>query len=176
MLGEEDPVKEYVKNAFKSTRVINSHSVEFLGAGVLDFRILHRFGRVNGGAYEAFGLDQARIRLGLDYGITNRLMVGIGRSSYKKESDAFIKYRLLWQSRGKGAIPFSIVLVSGITENGLKFADPERKNYFTSRLAYYHQVIIGRKFSEKFSLQILPTMVHNNIVDSAHVQTPPPSN
>lgn len=164
-LGDEPPQKEFIKNAFKSTRVINAHSVEFVGAGVLDFRILHRFGLVNSGAYEAFGFDVARMRIGLDYGIMKRLMVGIGRSTYKKESDVFVKYRLIWQAKGKGAYPISVVLVSGITENGLKFANPDQKNYFTSRLAYYHEVIIGRKFSEKFSFQIAPTMLHNNIVD-----------
>ena len=163
-LDEEEPSKEYIKNAFKSTRVIASHSLEFLGPGVLDFRILHRFGRVNGGTYEAFGLDQARIRLGLDYGISKRLMVGLGRSSYKKESDAFIKYRLIWQAKGKGGIPFSVILTSGMTNVGLKFENTEQKNYYTSRLGYYHQVIIGRKFSDAFSLQVMPTMVHRNLV------------
>ena len=166
LMAEDEPSKEYVKNAFKSSRVISSHSVEFIGAGVLDFRILHRFGRLNTGSYGAWGLDEARIRLGLDYGITKRLTVGLGRSSYKKEVDAFLKYRLLWQARGKGASPVSIVLVSGITRTGLKFEDPDRKNYETSRFAYYHQVIIGRKFSDAFTLQISPTAVHNNLVQT----------
>lgn len=167
-LGMEDaPQKEYVKNAFKSTRVISSQSLEFLGAGVLDFRILHRFGRVNSGSYQAFGLDEARIRIGLDYGITKRLMVGIGRSSYKKELDAFAKYRLVWQSTGEKSIPFSVILVTGITDNMMKFDDPDRKNYYSSRLAFFHQVIIGRKFSDAFSLQIAPTMVHTNLVQTA---------
>ncbi len=164
-LEEEAPKKEFVKNAFKSTRVINAHSLEFVAAGVLDFRILHRFGLINSGAYDAFGFDVARMRLGLDYGISKRLMFGIGRATYKKESDAFLKYRLLWQAKGKGVSPFSIVLVSGITCSGLKFEKPEQKNYFSSRLAYYHQVIIGRKFSERFSFQVAPTLVHNNLVD-----------
>ena len=63
-----------------------SQSMEILSPGVLDFRILHRFGRVNGGAYEFFGLDgPASVRLGLDYGISNRLGVGIGRSTFNKE-------------------------------------------------------------------------------------------
>src|SRR5438105_8746677 len=84
-LAQEKPQKEYVFNAFKSSRVIMSHSMEMLRPGVLDFRILHRFGNVNQGIKEFFGLDQATIRLGLDYGISNNLTVGIGRGSYKKE-------------------------------------------------------------------------------------------
>ncbi len=167
LLESETPKKkEFVKNAFKSTRVINSHSLEFAGAGVLDVRILHRFGRVNGGAYEAFGLDQARIRLGFDYGISNRLMIGVGRSSYKKEIDGFVKYRLLWQANGKGGLPFSAILVAGITSNMMKWEDPERKNYYTSRLGYYYQMVIGSKISSAFSLQLSPTLVHRNLVDS----------
>ena len=165
LLEDTVPKKEFVKNAFKATRVINGHSIEHLADGVLDFRISHRFGRINGGAYEFFGLDKATIRLGLDYGITDRLTVGVGRSSSKKELDGFIKYRLIWQAKGKNSIPFSMILVSGVTVNGLKFENPEQTNYYTSRLAYYYQVLLGRKFSERFSLQFSPTVVHRNIVD-----------
>src|SRR5689334_22354948 len=102
ILGTEDSVQsEKVTNAFKSSRVIASHSLENVAAGVLDFRIMHRFGTVNSGAGEFFGLDQATIRLGFDYGITDRLAIGIGRSSLYKEVDGFIKYRALWQTTGK---------------------------------------------------------------------------
>jgi hypothetical protein len=164
MLEDEKPKLERVTNAFKSTRVIGSHSMEHVAGGVLDFRIMHRFGRVNTGSYEFFGLDQATIRLGLDYGITDRLTVGIGRSSLYKELDGFIKYRLLWQSTGAKNIPLSIVLVSGSTINMLKFSEPERKNYFSSRMGYYYQVIFGRKFSDAFTLQLSPVIVHRNLV------------
>lgn len=164
MLGDEQESNVKVTNAFKSTRVIASHSLEHVAGGVLDFRIMHRFGSINGGGYELFGLDQATIRLGLDYGITDRLTVGFGRSTLYKELDGFLKYRLLWQSTGKHAMPVSVILVSGTTANMLKWSDPDRKNYFTSRLGYYHQIIIGRKFSDAFSLQISPMVVHRNLV------------
>ena len=165
LLENDAPKKEFVKNAFKSTRVINGHSMEMLGAGVLDFRIMHRFGRLNGGAYTLYGLDQATIRFGFDYGISNRLTVVIGRSSSKKELDGFLKYRLIWQSTGEKSIPFSVVLVSGMTSNMLKqTGTAENPYYFTNRLGYYYQAIIGRKFSEKFSLQLTPTFVHRNYV------------
>lgn len=164
LLGDEEPKKEFVKNAFKATRVISGQSLEQVAAGVLDFRILHRFGRLNGGSREAYGLDQATIRLGLDYGISNRMMIGLGRSSNKKEIDGFIKYKMIWQGKGKGSIPFSVILISGFSKNGLEWANPERKNYFTSRFAYFNQVLIGRKFSESFSLQLMPTMIHRNLV------------
>lgn len=164
LLGDETEEVERVKNAFKSTRVIASHSLEHVAGGVLDFRIMHRFGSLRGGSYEAFGLDAATIRLGLDYGITDRLTVGIGRSSLYKEVDGFLKYRAVWQSRGGKNIPVSVILVSGITRNAMKWSDPTRENFETSRLGYYHQIIVGRKFSDAFSLQIAPVMVHRNLV------------
>ena len=84
---EDVPVTERITNAFKSPRVINSHSMEMLAPGTMDFRILHRFGRINQGYYQLFGLDQASMRMGFDFGITKNFMAGIGRSTAKKEVD-----------------------------------------------------------------------------------------
>lgn len=162
--GDEKPARERVKYAFKSPRVINSHSIEFLNPGTLDLRILHRFGQLDQGYKNFFGLDQASMRLGFDYGIFHNLMLGVGRSTYKKELDAYIKFAPVRQSTGTGSFPATVALVSGITMDGLPWADPVKQNFFTSRLAYYFQVIVGRKFSERFSLQVAPTMVHKNLV------------
>ena len=89
--------RQYATAAFKSSRVINGHSMEMLGKGVLDVRILHRFGPVNNGLKEFFGLDQASMRLGFDYGIGTNLTAGIGRTSVNKEFDAFLKWRPIRQ-------------------------------------------------------------------------------
>lgn len=158
--------KEYVTSAFKSTRVIMSHSMEMLKPGVLDFRILHRFGPLNSGASNLFGLDESSIRLGLDYALTRSLTVGIGRTSVnpRKDADGFIKYRLLHQATGKKDIPVSVIAVAGATMQTNEWADKSRKNYFSSRLGYYAQVILGRKFSEALTLQVVPTVVHRNLV------------
>lgn len=165
LLDEQNSL-DRVTNAFKSTRVINSQSMEMLGAGTMDFRILHRFGEISQGAYEMFGLDQASMRMGFDFGITPNLMLGIGRSTNKKEVDGFVKYRILWQSTGRRNIPLSLVWVSGMTVNGLK--DPigieEVPVTFSRRLAYYHELIIGRKFNDWLTLQLTPTLIHRNIV------------
>lgn len=165
---EETPARSHVTNAFKSSRVINNHSIEFIGKGVLDVRFLHRFGTVNSGAENLFGLDQANTRIGFDYGLSKRLMAGFGRSSVGKELDGFLKYRPIWQSNDPGGSPVTIELVSGITLNTAPWAFPDRKNYFHSRLAFYHEVIIGRKFSDAFSLQLNPTLVHRNLVPGAN--------
>lgn len=162
-LGKENTT-DYVTSTFKSPMVINNPSIEMLQKGVLDFRILHRFGELKQGAYEMFGLDQATMRLSFDYGITNNLSVGIGRSTRNKELDGTIKYRLLQQSSGAKNNPVSIVWLSGMTINGLK--DPfsgELPVTFSRRLSYYHQIIVARKFSDKFSLQIAPVVVHRNV-------------
>ena len=163
-LVTDKPKKEYVDYAFKSSRVIMSQSMEMIKPGVMDFRILHRFGNVNKGAYEFFGLDNATMRLGFDFGITKDLMLGIGRSTNKKEFDGFVKLRLIHQAKGPGALPFSLLLVGGTTLQTVKWTDTSRKNYFTSRLAYYGQIILGKKFSEGFTFQIMPTVLHRNLV------------
>jgi len=161
-----DKTTDYISNAFKSPYVINSKSMEMLPRGVLDFRILHRFGPMSGGGYELFGLDQASMRLGFDYGVTKNLTLGVGRSNNKKEIDGYFKYRILWQSKGARVMPISLVWASGVTLNGLKVPTAGVEATFTRRLAYYHELIIGRKFSDKFSLQFAPMLLHQNITES----------
>ncbi|MFM7672929.1 MAG: DUF5777 family beta-barrel protein [Bacteroidota bacterium] len=170
LLGEDKPKKEFVKAAFKSSRVINAHSMEFLNPGTMDFRILHRFGQLDQGYKNFFGLDQATMRMGFDFGIRHNLMAGIGRSTFKKEVDAFVKYAPLRQSTGPGSFPVTVAFVGAMTIDGLPWADPTRTNYFTSRMAYYFSAIIGRKFNERFTLQVTPTVVHKNLVQ---LQTDP---
>ena len=169
LVGVDNPShrKEVVTNAFKSSRVINGHSMEFIGKGVLDFRILHRFGRANDGVSEWFGLDQASMRMGLDYGLGKNLTVGIGRSTFKKEADGFLKLRVL--SQKTYGTPFSVVVVTGMSVYTFKNTDPLHEVSFSSRAGYYYQSIIGRKFSRKFSLQLSPTLVHRNIVPAGDV-------
>jgi hypothetical protein len=165
-LGDEKPKREFISAAFKSSRVINGHSIEFIGKGVLDVRILHRFGYLDDGISTLFGLDEASMRMGLDYGLSKNLTIGVGRSTLKKELDGFFKYRIIRQSTGPGSSPVSLVWASGMTVNTLKWAYPDRDNKFSSRLGYYHQLILGRKFNERFSLQLAPLFVHRNLIDS----------
>src|SRR5580692_1472759 len=111
--GNQSQKKEAVSATFKATRIINGSSVESLGAGVLDFRISHRFGQLNQGSQNFFGLDNATTRIGLDYGITRWLMIGIGHSTYNKEDDGFAKIKLLRQ-RTNGT-PLSISYAGSIS-------------------------------------------------------------
>jgi hypothetical protein len=165
LLGTETE-KTYATNAFKSPRVISGHSMEMLAAGALDFRILHRFGKITQGYRDLFGLDNATMRMSFDYGISKNLTVGLGRSTFKKELDGFAKYRIVQQSKGPKSFPMSILWVSGVTLNGLEnpFSNPETKDNLVNRMAYFHQLILGRKFSDRFTLQLAPTWIHSNVV------------
>ncbi len=165
LLGEEQTTT-YTTASFKANRVINLHSLENLSSGELDVKISHRFGYLSGGIYELYGLDESTIRIGADYGITDRLMIGAGRSSYEKTYDGFIKFKLLRQSTGAKVMPVTLALFSSMAVKTLKPSDPDRENYFSSNLYYSFQMILGRKFSEAFSLQLSPTMVHRNLVET----------
>jgi len=162
-LLDEEEYTDYTIASFKANRVINLHSLETTKKRILDIKISHRLGAVSGGFQEWYGLDQATIRLGGDYGITDRLMVGIGRSSFEKTYDGYVKYKFLRQSKGARNMPISALFTSSMAIKTIDFEVPDRVNYGTSRLFYTHQLIVGRKFSEGFSLQLSPTLVHRNL-------------
>jgi hypothetical protein len=167
MLDKDAPLtrKELTTATFKTTRIANAHSIENLGKGILDFRINHRFGKLNDGFKEFFGLDNAVTRIGFDYGITDWLMVGIGRSSFMKEYDGFVKARILRQKDNRGT-PLSLSYVGAISAQTIEVNVPTgREYYFSNRLAYLNQLLIARKFNSWLSLQLMPTHLHYNLVD-----------
>lgn len=166
-LLEEEETINFTTASFKTNRVINFHSLESTAGGVMDFKISHRFGFLNGGFYEMFGLDNATIRLGLDFGITDRLTVGAGRSSFEKTYDGFVKYKFLRQSTGKRNMPITAAWLSTMAIKTVEWPNPDRENLFSSRLYYAHQLIVGRKFNDWFTLQLSPTLVHRNLVATA---------
>ncbi|MBU0486473.1 MAG: hypothetical protein KKA07_17300 [Bacteroidetes bacterium] len=161
IMGEETEIVAYT---FKSTRIISTHSIERMQHRDLDFRVSHRFGKLNSGSYNFFGLDQSNSQLGLEYGVTDWLMVGIGRGTFNKTVNSFAKFSLLRQKKGGENCPVSLSLFSGIFINTTKFTDTTRLNYFTSRLSFANQILIARKFNERLSLQFSPTMIHRNLV------------
>ncbi len=154
---------------FISTRIVNQHSVETLDKGFLDFRISHRFGPMNSGAYNGFGIDGgASIRFGLEYGITKKLMVGLGHSNVGKMEDGFIKYKLL--SQGTGRTPVSLTFLGGVYKTSMK--DPnkdatgfDKYGHYYQRFSYAAEVIAARKINDHLALQIAPWFVHYNMVD-----------
>jgi len=167
-LVNEKPKKEYTTATFKTTRLINFHTVEILSKRSLDFRIAHRFGDFNSGAYNAWGVDGgANIRLGLEYTHGSRLMAGIGRTSGKKIADAFLKYRLLKQTTGN-EMPISVTLFTSVYHTFMQNVIIDGVNKYQTipdRLSYCNQIMIGRKFNSRFSFQLTAAMVHVNLVE-----------
>ena len=165
LVDSVSPTTQYINATFKATRIINGQSCETTPIGTLDFRIAHRFAPVNGGTYNLFGLDQASTKFSFDYGITKELTVGVGRSTYEKTYDGFVKYKFLKQ-RESGFSPITAVWFSGISVNTLRWANPNRTNYFSSRLNFVHQLLVARKVNENFSFQLTPTLIHRNLVST----------
>ena len=163
MLLATDSNETQIRNStFKATRIINGHSVETVGRKNLDFIISHRFDQLNRGFDDFFGLDAATNRLGLEYGLTDQVMVGIGRSSFEKNYDFFGKYKLLRQSSGKQNIPVSLTAFTGYSLRTVK-SNPKISG--KDRSSYIGQLLIARKFSEALSLQLSPTIIYRNRPD-----------
>ncbi|HXH18196.1 MAG TPA: DUF5777 family beta-barrel protein [Chitinophagales bacterium] len=170
LLDEEEkqdaPTTEYVANTFKAVRIVNSHSVELPAERNLQFVIQHRFGRVDEGWRNFFGIDNADMRIGLEYGIFPWWSAGFGRSSVGGTFDFYTRFKMLRQSKGAKNIPLSLAWYSniGISSKGELPEGVETAH----RLSYAHQLLIARKFTRNFSFQVMPTYVHLNLVDSAH--------
>lgn len=171
-----------ISETFASTRIINGHSVETLNKGVLEFRVEHRFGDMGGeagGVQTFYGLDNSSdIRLAFEYGISDKLMIGIGRSKgtgapYKSLLDGFVKYRVLEQTKEK--IPVSLSMIGTSSYTYMKASeDISQVSHFPEwkhRFAYSLQVNVARKFGERLSLALMPTMVHRNYVAADDVNT-----
>ena len=161
-LSDDQEQVYQVAATFKDTRIVNLQSNETPGKGVLHFVIAHRFGRLSDGAYELWGLDNASMRMGLTYGISDRISVGVARSTFQKTFEASFKARIIHQTNGAKSTPISLTWYSGIMCNGTR-----ELNQFSSRLSYVHQGIITRKISRNLSLAIVPSLIHRNLVSTS---------
>ena len=165
--GVEEPTVP-VSATFKDTRIVNVQSNETPAEGVLHFVIAHRFGTLSSGIYDLWGLDYAQMRMALDYGITDRLAVGVARNTYQKTLEANVKARLLRQSTGPEAIPISVTWYSVAMANGLRVSEEDQPYPVSRRLSYVHQAVVARKMSEKLSLALVPSFVHRNFVEKSN--------
>ena len=159
ILEQQTPkTKDYVSATFKATRILNGHSIESRKKGVTEFVISHRFGRVNLGIDELFGLDQSNIRFALERSFTDNLMLGFGRSSYEKTYDSFFKYKLLKQRQEKNIMPISASVFGSVAYKTVNETDLT----FNQSLIYVTQLLVARKFSPSFSLQLMPSYIYRN--------------
>lgn len=177
------PAQEKIYQTFKDTRVINSQSVETLAKRKLDFRVSHRFGDLagdNGGYKTFFGLDNASdILIGVDYGVTDNLTIGLhrtkgagsmpdGNSGLRQLLNGVVKLRFLQQT-ADNKVPVSMALV-GIAS--LSTAEKIEDNpdiirsfpKFAHRMATHIELLLARKFSDRFSLQLIPGFTQRNLV------------
>lgn len=148
---------------FFDTRIVNGHSVETEKPGTLQFIIAHRFGKLNSGIQNLFGLDESTIRLGLDYGLTPWFTLGIGRSSFQKTFDFYGKLSLIRQHT---SFPISATLLQTIALNSLR-QTPGLDLTFDHRLSYTSQLLLARKFGRRLSIQLMPTYIHRNLVSTS---------
>ena len=156
ILGSTSSSAKPISTTFSSTRIVNSHSVEMIPKGVGEFRISHRFGTIEEGFYDIFGLDQAKIRLGYDYGITDKIMVGFGRNSHKKVYDIFGRFSFLNQTIDNST-PITLQYLFASAMKTLRYG---KKISFMQRFAQINQVLIAKKINN-LSLQIMPSiMIH----------------
>lgn len=165
--NEAAPVNQLVTATFKSVQLINAHTTKLPDKGDLVFLIEHRFGELNSGFSDLWGLDNATIRLGFEYGVSPTLSLGFGRSTYRSSYDFFAKQLILRQSTGKKAVPLTlgILAVSNISSD--KWPENGRSYLFAHRMSYTLQVLASRKFNRSLSLQLMPTYIHRNLVKTA---------
>lgn len=167
IIESEEKATEKVEATFKGTRIISTHSVETRGLGTFDVIFMHRFGTLNSGAYNLWGLDDAWIRLGAEYAISDDFTLGAGRSSYEKTYDGFLKYCFLHQQDGVKKFPFTSTAFASMAINTLKSTNPEQEIKFSSRVSYTWQLLVARKINTGLSVQVSPTLVHHNLVNTA---------
>jgi len=139
---------EPVSNSFQGTRLVNAHSANVVEKGEMLLLIQHRFGDISGGLYQLFGLDQASMRLGFEYGVTENFTIGLGRSTYLKTYDAFGKVRIAAQNT---AFPLTIVMNAGGYIPTLRNFYPETADKFS----WMAQLHLARTF-DKVSFQVSP--------------------
>jgi hypothetical protein len=158
--------KKPVRGFFESTGLVDYSTIKGLPSGGLELVIQHRFGKVNNGVTDFWGIyAPSNIRMALNYGITNNLMVGIASEKNNKLQTLEWKYNLLKQNRD-GSIPVDVAYYGNI---GVDTRDEEvfGVNYsFTSRLSYFNQIIVARKFTDALSLLTGISYSHFNSTDS----------
>ena len=155
---------------FESTLLIDNQTVMVPEKGGLEFLIHHRFGNVTDGAENLFGIySTANVRLGLNYGVTERLMIGIGTTRGYKLQDIQGKYQILRQTEGD-EMPVSLAYYGNMAIDARTSDNfgPEDTYRSIHRLSYFNQLIVARKFSEKFSFQVAPTLFYFNSVERGY--------
>lgn len=157
-----------VRAPFESGILIDNQTVYIPTAKTLEFIIEHRFGEMNNGISDLWGVyAPSNIRLGMNYCVTDKLMLGFGTAKDKKLQDFRIKYNILEQTR-QNTIPIAVTFYGNMAIDARNKEVFGRNYEFTNRLSYFAQIIIARKINHVFSVQFAPSFSHINAVDSLY--------
>ena len=168
---DSSKVKQNITTAtFKSFRIINLQSVEMTGKGNLQFMISHRFGQVwkegkgLSNIAQLFGLNSgfASTYMSFDYSFTDYMNLGFAMTGNAR-FESWAKFKLLKQQTGLKNMPVSVSLFSLANFDATEGSSPDDLTW--NRFSFMHQLLIARKFSEKFSLELIPSLIHYNIVN-----------
>ncbi len=159
------PTNTFKSAAFKGLKIVNFESTKMVSKGELYFVVSHRFGSVKTGIEDFFGLDQAVTRLNFLYAISDGINIGLSRSSFQKIYESSLKVRLV-REKANG-FPFTIVSSNNILLNTALDDDVLPGLSFENRLGYTVQLLISKRFNKNFSLQLMPTFFHDNLVSVA---------
>ena len=160
MLEYDDKEVQLTSSIFKDNRIVNAQSSKQTAKGEFKFLIQHRFGTLNSGFYNLWGIDNAVVRFSLDYGLSDRLAIALARSSATKQFDGSAKLNILQQTNLCPIVlsAYSAVFFVQPSENDRLQADYDLLNQFS----FSNQLIIARKFTSDLSLVLLPTHIYLN--------------
>ena len=151
---------DFVQPAFKGLQIVTAQSTKLAAKGDLYFVVAHRFGDVSEGFDNFFGLDDAATKIGFIYGLSDNLSLSLSRETFMKTYEGAIKYRIIKQSE---KFPVEVVGYHTVALNSELDKDDFPKLEFANRISYLSQLLISRRFSESFSLQLSPSYVHKNL-------------
>ena len=158
-----------VKNSFQSVWIIDNQTALVPVKGTLEMDIQHRFGTVQKGYEDFWGFfAPSNIRLGVSYAPINKLNVGIGITKRNMLWDASAKYAIITQTPHKW--PVSVSYYTNLAYDTRKDKDKTIFKYRSQRLSFFHQLIIARKVTNKFSVQVAPSLSHQNFVNGYYTK------
>lgn len=158
-----------VKNTFQSVWIIDNQTVMVPVKGTFEMDIMHRFGTVQKGYDDFWGFfAPSNIRLGVSYAPVNKLNVGVGITKNNMLWDASAKYSIITQTKGR--YPVSVTYYGDVAYDTRKDADKSIFKYQSQRLLFFNQIIIARKITDKFSVQVAPSISHQNAVNGYYTK------
>lgn len=157
---------DYTLSTFLSTYVLNNHSVDLLNRNGINFRFSHKFGFLNSGPESFYGFDHSSVFYELEYAPLDWINLGIGRSTFRESVNSHLKVRMLRQSKGKVNMPVTVTAYGELDYKTARYTNEALNSDKTGRLEYTSQMLIARKFGNVFALQLMPTYIHRNLVET----------